>query len=70
MLQSYYSQLLASADRQDIDLAAACRRAGVASTTLLRWRSGKTSPRENEARRVMEAIEELADDRGSTDRAA
>lgn len=60
MLFSYLDQLQREADRVGVDLSEACKRAGIASTTLQRWRNGEVTPRKATAEQVLAKIRELS----------
>lgn len=60
-----YDQLRAEAEKAEVDLAEACRRAGVARTTLYRWRTGSTSPRQGTINAITDKIEEIAAERAA-----
>ena len=60
MLDTYLDQLDQEAARVGVDLSAACARAGVAATTLQRWRRGEVSPREGTAKLVLAEIIKIA----------
>lgn len=59
-LFSYLDQLQNEAERLGVDLGAACERAGIAATTLQRWRNGDVSPRKATAEAVLAKIRELS----------
>lgn len=60
MLFPYLDQLEIFAQRNGVDLRSACKLAGVAHTTLGRWRKGENDPSLETAERVRKAIEILA----------
>lgn len=62
-LVSYLHQLQREADKAGVKLADACKKAGVASTTLQRWRNGDVAPREATAKAVLQKIKEMGSDR-------
>ena len=64
-LFSYLDQLQQAADAAGVDLAEACRRAGIASTTLQRWRNGDVTPRKATAEDVLTRIREIAAERAA-----
>jgi transcriptional regulator with XRE-family HTH domain len=55
----YLDQLERQAAAHGVDLAEACARAGIASTTLARWRKGRASPRAATALAVESKIHEI-----------
>lgn len=59
-IYSYLDQLQAAAETAGVDLAKACNKAGVATTTLQRWRNGDVTPRKATADLVLDCIEQLA----------
>jgi transposase-like protein len=59
MLSTYLAQLDQEAHEAGVDLSEACERAGIASTTLQRWRRGDVSPREATAKAVIAEIHAL-----------
>lgn len=59
MLETYFDQLQREADRAGVDLSQACSRAGIAATTLQRWKRGEVSPREATAKAIIEKIREM-----------
>lgn len=62
-LLSYLDQLQYEARKAGVDLSEACEKAGIASTTLQRWRKGEVSPRAATAQVVLAKIKEIAESR-------
>jgi len=60
MLISYTEQLQAAAEKSGIRLEDACEKAGIHPTTIFRWKTNRSSPRFNEANRLMQAITEVS----------
>jgi hypothetical protein len=59
-LSTYLEQLEREARASGVDLVLACERAGIAATTLQRWRKAEASPREATAQMVLAKIKELS----------
>ncbi len=59
-LLSYLDQLQYEARKAGVDLDEACAKAGIASTTLQRWRKGEVTPRHATAQAVLAKIREMA----------
>lgn len=59
MLSTYLDQLEREAEHAGVDLAEACALAGVAKTTLQRWRKGEVFPREGTAKAIIEKIRQM-----------
>lgn len=70
MLSTYLDQLEKEALAAGIDLADACARAGIAATTLQRWRKGDVAPREATAKAVIAQIRAMDDTPPRTGEAA
>jgi len=68
MLKTYLDQLQREADAARVSLDDACRSAGVAATTLARWRNGEVAPRQATAEAVLAEIRKLG--RGRADKAS
>ena len=60
-LNSYLDQLEKVAGDAKVDLSEACEAAGIAATTLQRWRKGEVSPRKATAEAVLSKIREMAE---------
>ena len=56
MLITYLEQLDLAAKRSGVDLMEVARSAGVAHSTIYRWRNGRRSPTEEVSRKLMTAI--------------
>lgn len=59
MISTYFDQLEREAREAGVALERACEAAGVALTTLQRWRKGEVTPREATAKAISEQIQEL-----------
>lgn len=59
-MESYLDHLERAACAAGVDLAKACRRAGVAATTLSRWRRGDTSPQYGTAAKILGEIRRIS----------
>lgn len=56
MLFPYLDQLEIFAKRHGVDLMSACKLAGVAHTTLGRWRKGQSDPSLSTAESIQKAV--------------
>lgn len=59
MLNTYLTQLQNAASAAGVNLADACKREGIARTTLQRWRNGETTPNEATAKALLGRIETM-----------
>jgi hypothetical protein len=59
---SYFDQMIAIANQNDIDLRLACINAGIKDSTYYRWMNNKTTPNEDSARKVMATMQGMIHD--------
>ncbi len=67
MLNTYLDQIERAARDAGVNLAEACRREGIAATTLMRWRKGEVSPREATAQALLARIAKMAAGEGDSE---
>jgi hypothetical protein len=59
LIDTYIAQLERFARTNNVDLAEACEAAGVAATTLWRWRKGYVTPRLDTTKLLMRTIDKM-----------
>lgn len=59
----YLQQMEQAAREVGVDLAEACKKEGVAATTLMRWRNGTVNPREATTEAILKRIAVIAAER-------
>ena len=63
MISTYLDQIEKLAAEKEVDLLEACKAEGIAKTTLWRWRSGSSHPRQDTAEAILMRIQILADEK-------